>query len=553
MKKNIFIEKIDRRKLIIAFILSTFFSFILIICGSINKDYSLNNINNFFIKFILYILIIFIIIYSIFNLINKYNKKDKLEISNKKMFLFFFLSFFSIDFIFLLKYFPGILSYDSFNQISQILKEIPLNNTHPIFYTFIISIFIFIGKIFNNLNIGIFLYSLFQLTFMSFIFSTVLLYLKNKYVNKNILILTYLFLLLFPVNIFYSITMWKDIFFSLIFLTFSLLIREIFINEELINKKNIKIYIILLSLLIMFLRNNGVYVIVLFFLFLLLLKTNKRAFMKIFIIIVISFFSSKSIIFNIFNINRGSIREMLSVPSQQFAYIYNDISKKDKDILSKFYNVNLSDVYINTCADPTKNSLNEDYFINNKKEYFILYFKLLKKYPKKYLEAFLSNSFGYYYPGSRYGSVFYEKYSKYGIKSHSLINFKTFIILELFVILSILLFIMKKLDIIKSKRNIIIISLSLFLILFLVINVSDIKRIILINMFFNPGFYFWLLLFSFFYNLYNKKYNILISYIPSFILWLTIIFSPVFSEFRYAYPYVLFSIISFSLLFKIKD
>ena len=38
------------------------------------------------------------------------------------------------------------------------------------------------------------------------------------------------------------------------------------------------------------------------------------------------------------------------------------------------------------------------------------------------------------------------------------------------------------------------------------------------------------------YTIYKKKYKYLLVYLPTFILWLTLIASPAYCEYRYAYP-----------------
>ena len=62
---------------------------------------------------------------------------------------------------------------------------------------------------------------------------------------------------------------------------------------------------------------------------------------------------------------------------------------------------------------------------------------------------------------------------------------------------------------------------------------SSIRDNALISLLFNIGFYVTITFLLLIYNIKNKK-NI-VYYIPTIILWVSILFSPVYSEFRYLY------------------
>ena len=64
----------------------------------------------------------------------------------------------------------------------------------------------------------------------------------------------------------------------------------------------------------------------------------------------------------------------------------------------------------------------------------------------------------------------------------------------------------------------------------------DKREIPLISMMFSVGFAFWIIVICLGYKIYQKEYKYILIYLPIFILWLTCIASPVFCEFRYAYP-----------------
>ena len=55
-------------------------------------------------------------------------------------------------------------------------------------------------------------------------------------------------------------------------------------------------------------------------------------------------------------------------------------------------------------------------------------------------------------------------------------------------------------------------------------------------MFFSIGMAFWIIIISLGYRILNKDYRGILIYLPILVLWLTIVASPVFCEYRYAYP-----------------
>ena len=452
--------------------------------------------------------------------------------STKFSFIINFLIIFILNFIFLLKYYPGNLTYDSFNEIEQIKGILPLMNNHSILHTAILGIFIKFGLLFKNINIGIFLFSLIQITIVSISFSYILFLLAKKNVPMIIRIIS-LLLFIHPINIFYSFSIWKDIPFSICFMFFTLLIYYLSKNDKFFNNKKNIIMFIITSLLVMYLRNNGVYVVILSFIiiYLLLRKTHTRL-LPIFISIIITFFVSKIIIFNLLNINDFEVREILSLPSQSIARIYKnkkeELSKKDVILIEKFYSNKIGDVYNPIISDNTKGLLKQDYLLKHKSEYIFLNLRLFKRYSHEYLESFISNSYGYYYVNTDYPSIIIQKTDIDGVVHKQVFN--NFVIYCIIVVLITLtmLFILWNLE---DKKNILLFAL---LIPVLLVFNNELKINSLFNLIFNIGFYSLVLFILLIYNFKNKK-NV-IYYIPTIILWISILFSPVYSEFRYLYP-----------------
>lgn len=199
----------------------------------------------------------------------------------------------------------------------------------------------------------------------------------------------------------------------------------------------------------------------------------------------------------------GSVGELLSIPLQQIARVKKN-HKEELDIeiqtqIDEFFLCNnIEEKYNPLLADPVKVELNNGYFSDNKVEFLELWLKLLKKYPKDYIESFISNSYGYYYPEAKHWVANRTiELNNLGIVQTPLVKGK----------------ITSKIDSYIEKRD-----------------------IPLISMFFSVGMAFWIIIISFGYELLKKNYEMVIPYAIIFILWLTIVASPVFCEYRYAYP-----------------
>jgi hypothetical protein len=254
--------------------------------------------------------------------------------------------------------------------------------------------------------------------------------------------------------------------------------------------------------------------------------------------IIFVFFLSKTIILKTLNVKDYTVKEMLSFPSQSIAriykYNYDGLSKKQIKSIEKFYSNKIGEVYIPTISDNTKVLLDEKYFNKHKKEYIELNFKLLIKYAKRYIESFISNSYGYYYVNAKYPRIQINTFDNYKIKHKVIIN-DMLLFMSLVLVGTIIMIIV--LWNLNDKKNIL---LPLLLVpALLSFNLSKDNPII--SLLFSIGLYVTL---TFLLFLYNKKNQLnTYYYIPVIVLWISILFSPVFCEFRYLYPvFVLFPI-----------
>ena len=330
---------------------------------------------------------------------------------------------------------------------------------------------------------------------------------KRK-VDIRVRILTLVFYAFYPVNGIYSITMWKDIPFAVAMLIFTIMLTEIATNREFFLKSKLKNVLLIISMiLVILLRNNGIYVIIgtIPFMIIFALKDYKKI-LVISCIVLATYVIWKGPIFSIFNIEEGSTREALSIPLQQFARMEKNenLTEEEKNEIYKFLPVeNLAERYQPTISDNVKNNFNDKEFENNKLEFIELWMKLCIKYPRTAIESFLCNSYGYWYPE-------FDNWVVARIAYVRQLEYEPDVKLSLSPIVN--------LNFVKQYDSLI-----------------DRRDLPLNSMLYSIGFAFWVVIIMMTYAIYKKEYKLLLIYIPTIILWLTCLASPVSGEFRYIY------------------
>lgn len=507
----------DERLIISSWILAFIFSVFHNIGTSINMYMSLNGIiysadtvMKFIIKLIGEMMLFYSTIVLVYQYINKLviniSYKNQNRFSNKKTFLWSFIFILICWIPYLLTYYPGLTTGDSMNQIFQVIGVEKLSGHHPLIHTGLIYIAINLGKQILDYNLGVAIYTIVQMIIMASIFSYTIYYMKKINMPIYFRIIALLFYGIYPINPLFSLIMWKDIIFAGLMLLFIINTHKFISNsKENIKKFDIILYIINIVLLILF-RNNGIYVVLLMMPFIFILKNkNSKKICSIFIIALISYFIINSILYFGVKAEKGQIREALSIPMQQFArvlkYHKEDLTEQEIKSIYRFIpNENIDEIYIPTLSDPVKNNFDSKAFSDNKIEFIKLWTRMFVKFPRAYIESFLCNSYGYWFPEAQNWVANRDvEPNNLGIHQDSKIQNSN----------------IKKFDSIIEKRNIPIVS-----------------------MLFSIGFMFWCILFFMMYCVYRKNYNVILIYIPILILWLTTLASPVFCEFRYVYSFI---------------
>ena len=520
----------QKRRKIISYILALIFTILFIIGLTFQVSNSFEFlINNIIVNFIIFLILLFImqkvlnyLFIKLDNYIPRNNNKiiNKLQLFNNKPFLFSIILILVCWGIYIIAFYPAILSPDPSFQILQFFgidnkystysilldPNVLITNHHPVIHTLLLGFCLKFGLLFNNTNIGLFTYSIIQTIILAATLAYTIKFMKKININVKYRFICLLIYSLVPVFPFYALSPVKDVIFACLIILYIISIWNIINSKIKMTISNILKEIILLILIVLF-RNNGIHVIVLSFPFLLLsIKENRKKLFCIFLIILSFYFSYKTIILPYYKITPTSIREVLSIPFQQTArYVKNykyEVTPSEKEAIDKilFYKT-LEERYDPEKADPVKNMFNRYSTTNDLKEYFVVWARQLTKHPVTYLEATLNNTYGYFYPLKTNWYIYY-KFNK-TINDHGF-NYSY--------------------NNLNSLRTI----LSSFGLCY--------PYIPFLGLIVNIGLNTWLLLFMFTYLIYKKKYKNIVYLIPAFILLLVCIASPVNTYFRYALP-----------------
>jgi len=239
-------------------------------------------------------------------------------------------------------FFPGMMSYDSFDQLNQIATN-QFNNWHPFLHTFIEKMCM---KVWNTpASVGVF-----QICFFSILWTVICRYNRKKNTKKEfaLQIIVTLLIVLNPLNSFYSITLWKDVLFGYMFLLFCFLLEILIDREYEVSPK----FIVLLGFVIAIiskLRHNGLYALVIFLIILMIIFIIKKNW-KFCLLIVTSFITSMVLFYGleaVYHVKhiKNTLVEVKIIHALAYYNEENILSEEDKTVISKI--VSLKDMHDN--------------------------------------------------------------------------------------------------------------------------------------------------------------------------------------------------------------
>lgn len=236
----------------------------------------------------------------------------------------FYLTVFILHLIFYIPYFlayyPGLFCYDVYSQITQ-----HLTTHHPLVHTLTLQFFYYLGgSLFDSHTIGIAIASVLQMLIFIGAISFMHTFLRCRKVPRIVRFSFIIWTLTVPFFSILSISMTKDVIFSVtIVLMLIFLYLWNFDSKVFLSKRTCFFYIVNIICMILF-RNNGIYIIALTIIGLLLIPSvSTRKLLSTTIIGLLTAISINWGLKQSLNAIPGSNREVLAVPLQQLAYVYN--------------------------------------------------------------------------------------------------------------------------------------------------------------------------------------------------------------------------------------
>lgn len=303
--------------------------------------------------------------------------------------------------------FPGIMTPDSINQMEQVLGLIPYSNHHPWVHTMLIKACYTLGyAITGNMTVSVGFYTLAQMCILALSISYFVSAMRMRKLKSFwCLILTLIFALL-PYHAIYSVTVWKDIPFAaavLLFMTALLRMK----NEKQLRHS---VILVIAGIMMCLFRSNGWYafLVCIPILFIYYWKHDK----KIIGLLVCSLFAAILVrypVMNSFQVTPPDFVESLCIPIQQISNVLakdRELTPEQDTLIDHVIDRNyVKELYAPTFADNMKELVragHPEYLEEHKKEYLMLWLQLLIKYPADYLEAYVQQTSGYWYPDLYY-------------------------------------------------------------------------------------------------------------------------------------------------------
>ena len=312
-----------------------------------------------------------------------------------------------------LRFYPGCSSYDSYNIMMQALGKIELGDWHPVLYTLVLRLFMSAGVAFNDYTAGNAAFTAFQMAGIAAGLSYAVCWLYRKGLRMFWIVITILLFAFVPMFGLLSITMWKDVPFSLLILLLSLQLYDIAQTrgEALLHIRGAVAFIAVGSGMAL-LRHNGLYILLatVGILAVMLRRRILRALPALAGSVALVLLIQGA--YSLCGIAKSPFSESLSIPVQQIARTVvtgGTITDEQQQSLERFLDLEKPKTYEPYLADNAKNSLRQEYLNAHKGEFLKLWASLLPANFEEYVRAYGLQTYGYWYPLPPFSIVDYPR------------------------------------------------------------------------------------------------------------------------------------------------
>ncbi len=297
---------------------------------------------------------------------------------------------------------PGTVSNDSVTQLAQLFGVQPMSNGNPIFQTWLLGAFVWLGRLIGGDDAVIALYCCVQALLMAWLLGRVLSRLRGTDWLRRASLAFYALCPVFPI---FAFCVGKDTSFAMAVLWLTASVERFLDTER--PAPGASAALIASAVLCALLRNAGVYLAALTLLFTLICTLRRRralwpaptaalgAALAVTLLL-------RLVLLPTLHIAPMPETEEWSVPLQQVARVAvsEPLTEEERAALAPALDPEaLKSAYNGELSDPVKNLWNENATQAEKAAFFRLWLKLLAKHPATCLSATFHNTYGYLYPG----------------------------------------------------------------------------------------------------------------------------------------------------------
>ena len=315
----------------------------------------------------------------------------------------------AVDAGFLLARYPGILTRDSITTVSQVVFG-SYDNTMPFYHTRLVGLFVKLGLMLTgDINVGVALFHGVQILLLAAAFAYTVTTLYQIGVPKWALGVAFFVYALLPYNIVYSVTLWKDVPFGASVL---LLATALYRLLKGVGKARTWDYLALTlgAAGMALMRTNGwAALLVAAVLLAIALRKRRQVITALLAVLAVTWVMTGPVL-KTMNVPDTDPVEAFAVPMQQVARVVaNDraLTQEQQTLLGEIFLMDkLGAAYDPQTVDPVKYETfrydQVDFIRHNAGKYVRLYLSLGLRYPGDYLKAWIDETRGYWNGGYSY-------------------------------------------------------------------------------------------------------------------------------------------------------
>ena len=315
-----------------------------------------------------------------------------------------------IDLGFLLARYPGILTRDSITTVSQAVFG-SYDNTMPYYHTRLVGLFVKLGlALSGDINVGVALFHGFQIGLLATAFACVIATLYQIGVPGWALGLVCFVYALLPYNIVYGVTLWKDVPFGASALLLAAACYRLVKNVGRARKWDYAALTLGTTGMALMRTNGWVALLIAAVLLAVVLRKQNRLLVKVLLAVLVLSWVMIGPVLKSMNVPGTDPVEAFAVPMQQIARVVangRELTQEQQELLGEVFLMDkLGEVYDPQTVDPVKYETfrydQVDHIRQNASRYLKLYASIGLRYPGDYLKAWIDETRGYWNGGYSY-------------------------------------------------------------------------------------------------------------------------------------------------------